>query len=429
MEATVVTKEVTDFAKDDVRDRFDRYVRIHTTSDPHSDAKPSSAIQMDLLELLESELKPLGLVDIELNSRGFVYATLPSNLGRPGMPFGLMAHVDSSPDQDGKNVVPVFHENYDGSPIRFPDDASLTLTTEDSAELKDFIGKTIITASGNTLLAADDKAGVAEIMAAMAAFQRFSFLPHGEIRLCFTTDEEVGRGVEGIDTSKLPRFNYTMDGGYPGELEAECFDARGVTIDIVGKGVHPGYAYGKMINAAYIASKFVMALPPNERPETTKDRQGFYHPVEVSGGSEKAQVRLILRDFEASNNDTRAQHLLELARTFESEHPGLQINVDSKTQYKNMRDILKAYPALIDVAANAIEDAGVPAIRKAIRGGTDGSRLSEMGFPTPNIFAGGMLFHSRKEYVALESMAQAVAAIIHLARRWENEGPRRQAGD
>jgi len=409
------------FIEDEVVQRFEEYVAVHTTSDPHSDKKPSSARQMHLLEKLRDQLEPLGLVDIKLEDNGFVYATLPSNLNRPVAPFGLMAHVDTSPDQSGENVKPNHHPSYDGGIISFPDDQSLTLSQLDSPELRHFVGDTIITASGKTLLGADDKAGVAEIMAAMAAFQRFSHLPHGEITLCFTSDEEVGRGVEGIDTSRLPPSLYTFDGSEAGEIETECFDAWGVKVNIQGIGVHPGLAFERMVNAARIASLFVGALPADERPETTRERQGFYHVVEVSGNNEKSQIRMILRDFDPELNLRRLEFVRALAEDFKRKNPGLVIELVETHQYENMHAELAKHPQLTELATRAIEDSGRSVINKAIRGGTDGSRLTAMGFPTPNIFAGGLMFHSRKEWVPVSAMVDAVATIINLARRWSEQ--------
>jgi tripeptide aminopeptidase len=327
-----------------------------------------------------------------------------------------MAHVDTSPDQSGEDVKPLLRENYDGGVLSFPDDPTLTLSCEDSPELKDFIGDTIITASGLTLLGADDKAGVAEIMSAVATFREFPTLRHGRIEVCFTSDEEIGHGVDGIDASRLPAHLYTMDGSYPGELETECFDALGVTVEFHGRGVHPGYSYGKMINAALFASSFIAALPKNERPETTKGREGFFHVSDITGNNEHAIVRMILRDFEHSKNLTRLELVRSAAMEIQNRNPGATITVTHTHQYENMREELEKHPAVIERALNAIADAGLSVRRKAIRGGTDGSRLTAMGYPTPNIFAGGLLFHSRREWIALSSMVKAVETIVHLAR-------------
>ena len=409
-----LSTEIVAFINQDVRERFVRYAQVSTASDPSSATKPSTARQHDLLSMLAHELTALGAHNVTHAPNGFVYATLAEN--SPHIPFGLMAHVDTSPDQSGEGVKPLLRENYDGSVLSFPDDPTLTLSPDDSPELKDFIGDTIITASGLTLLGADDTAGVAEIMSAVATFQAFPSLPHGRIEVCFTSDEEIGHGVEGIDTARLPAHLYTMDGSYPGELETECFDALGVTIEFRGRGVHPGYAYGKMINATLLASKFIRALPENERPETTKSRDGFFHVSDITGNNEHATVRLILRDFEHSRNLERLKYVRSVAMEIQNKNPGAVITVSHSHQYENMREELEKHPVVIERALNAIADAGLSVRRKAIRGGTDGSRLTAMGYPTPNIFAGGLLFHSRREWITLSSMTKAVATILHLAR-------------
>jgi tripeptide aminopeptidase len=365
--------------------------------------------------MVAHELSSLGLRDIVHADNGFVYATLPENT--PGIPFGLMAHVDTSPDQSGEGVKPIVHTRYDGGTIHFPDDPLLSLSPSDSPELSDCIGDSIITASGKTLLGADNKAGVAEIVTTLATFKHFPDLPHGRIEVCFTTDEEVGRGVDQIDTTRLPAHLYTIDGSYPGELETECFDAIGVTIEFHGKGVHPGYAYGKMINAILLAQDCINALPAHERPETTKDRAGFFHVCDISGTNEVATIRLILRDFDHGQNVARLNRIISIAHEIEGRHPGARIVVSHSQQYENMRQILEQHPEVIERARLAIEDAGLAVKQKAIRGGTDGSRLTAMGYPTPNIFAGGMLFHSRREWVAASSMGKAVETILNLARR------------
>jgi tripeptide aminopeptidase len=407
--------QVSEFIKADVLARFTRYVQIATTSDPTSSSKPSSDRQHDLLKVLAAELSEFGLENVQHASNGFVYATLPGTEGF--VPFGLMAHVDTSPDQVGEGVKPLVRERYDGGILTFPEDPLLTLSPKECPQLADFVGDTLVTASGRTLLGADDKAGVAEIMSALAAFKRFPELRHGRIEVCFTTDEEIGKGVDGIDTSRLPAHLYTMDGGYPGELETECFDALGVTIVFHGNGVHPGYAFGKMINALLAASSFVQALPPDERPETTADRDGFFHVDEIAGSNEQATVRLIIRDFDHTRNLERLDKVRGIAERLEKEIPGLRTEISYVHQYENMRAVLEQHPQVVARAQLAIEDSGLAVRRKAIRGGTDGSRLCAMGYPTPNIFAGGMLFHSRKEWVALSALEKAVETILHLAVR------------
>lgn len=416
----MTTGEISNFIKADVLERFLRYVQVWTTSDASATTCPSTARQLNLIRILEEECRSLGLSEVFVDERGFLYATLPSNASTAKEGFGLLAHVDTSPDQPGDDVRPQLHHNYDGSPIRFPDDPALTLTQQDCEELSHFIGDTIVTASGLTLLGADDKAGVAEIMAAMAAFQRFPSLPHGPIQICFTHDEEIGRGIDGIDLTRLPRFCYTMDGGFPGELEDECFDAIGGSLSFKGNGVHPGYAKGKMINAATIAARFVSSLPAAETPECTDGREGFFHITEITGDHENAKVSFILRDFESARNTRRVELLRSLKSHFEISFPGIQIELTTKQQYKNMREFLSPHPFVVERAHRAIVSVGLHVIRRPIRGGTDGSRLSELGHPTPNIFAGGLLFHSRREWVAHSALTKGAESIVALAREWSS---------
>ncbi|MEM7480930.1 MAG: peptidase T [Acidobacteriota bacterium] len=418
MSATLAT-EVRELLARESLERFLRYVQVHTTSDPESDSVPSTARQMNLLRLLADELRQLGVEHVDLVEKGFVYATLPARSGdEKADPFALLAHVDTSPDQPGDGVRPVLHTEWDSSPITFADDPELTLTVEDSPTLAQFDGETIITASGRTLLGADDKAGLAEIMAAVAAFQRFPNLPHGEIRIVFTSDEEIGRGALGIDLDRLPRYGYTVDGSLPGELEDECFDAWRVEIALQGVGVHPGYAKDKMINAARLAGRFAAELPAEESPERTEGREGFYHLGHIQGDHENASLRLIVRDFEQAENERRIAWLKNLAADFEKRYPGAKVEVTASHTYQNMRDILRQHPQVVERATAAIEDTGLPVLRRAIRGGTDGSHLTAQGHPTANLYAGGQLFHSRREWIAASALAQASETLVHLARRW-----------
>lgn len=421
MRNDMVNDEMRQFMEADARARLLRYVQVYTTSDETSDTDPSTARQLDLLRLLADECRELGLSDVALADTGYVYATLPSQQGVAAPAIGLLAHVDTSPEQPGENVRPVCHENWDGAPIEFADDPQLQLTPADCEELADFKGDTIITASGKTLLGADNKAGVAEIMAAMATMQRYPELPHAEVRVCFTSDEEIGRGTQGIDLGRLPTYCYTIDGGYPGELEAECFNAWRADITFHGVGVHAGYAKDKLVNAVMIASRFLADIPEADCAENSSDRQGFYYVFSVQGDTEKAEVQLILRDFERHGNEERCRFLADLCRAYEERYPRAKIELETHEQYRNMRDILAEHPRVVDIAHQAIEDAGVDVLRRAIRGGTDGSLLSQVGHPTPNIFTGGMLFHSRKEWIASSSLRKATETIVHLARRWAEQ--------
>ncbi|MCB2199208.1 peptidase T [bacterium] len=414
----MISDEIRQFVQDEVRDRFLRYVQVYTTSDENNPNTPSTERQWDLLKILKAECEELGLSDVSLSEFGYVYATLKPSEGVDAPVFGLLAHVDTSPDQPGENVKPRRIENWDGSTITYPDDPELTLTTNDSPELAEFVGETIITASGKTLLGADDKAGVAEIMASMAAFKKYPELKHGEIRVIFTPDEEIGRGTVKIDEDKLPKFCYTLDGGYPGELEDENFDAWRVDLKVKGIGVHPGYAKDKMINAVAVTSRLVAMLPEWMTPEHTEKREGFIHVVQVSGDFENASMTAIIRDFEEEGNKEKVEYVQQLARLFEKRYPGLEIEVEVSHQYQNMRDIVRETPEVVDIAERAMIDAGVKVIRKSIRGGTDGARLTQLGHPTPNIFAGGLLFHSRREWVAESSLRKAAEVVLYLAKHW-----------
>ncbi|MFH0883358.1 MAG: peptidase T [bacterium] len=418
----MISEEIRKFILNDVRERFLRYVQVYTASDETNETTPSTACQWDLLNMLKDELVDLGLADVEISEHGYVYATLPSMDGSKAAAFALLAHVDTSPDQLGENVKPQRHEKWNGKPITFPDSPDMKLTVEDSPELEFFKGDTIITASGKTLLGADDKAGVAEIMAAMAAFQKFPELPHGEIRVCFTPDEEIGRGTIKIDTKKLPKFCYTLDGGFPGELEDENFDAWRVDLKFKGVGVHPGYAKDKMINAAVAASRYVAHLPEWKTPEHTEKREGFIHVVSVKGDFENASVSTIVRDFEEANNKATIEYMETLAKTCEKRCPGLVIETKVTHQYENMQEIVRQSPEIVELADKAMRDAGVEPIRKSIRGGTDGARLTKLGHPTPNIFAGGLMFHSRREWIAESALVKAVETVLHLAKHWEENG-------
>ncbi len=412
------TEEIRQFFKQDVKGRFLRYVQIYTTSDENNQETPSTERQFDLARLLEKELRELGLQDVVCDENAYVYGTLPASPGVNAPVIGLLAHIDTSPDQPGENVKPIVHENWDGSPISFPDDPELFLTIADSPELKHFLGENIITASGKTLLGADDKAGVAEIMSAAATLSKFPSIPHGEIRVIFTPDEEIGRGTVKINRDKLPLYCYTLDGSFPGEIEGENFDAWRADIQFKGVGVHPGYAKNKMINASAIASRFVAALPEWQTPEHTEEREGFFHLVSINGDFENAKVTLIIRDFEESINKKRLDLLESMKVMFEKRYPGLVITPKITHQYENMREGIAKHPQMIERAQLAIEDAGIKVIHKLIRGGTDGARLTQLGHPTPNLFSGGLLFHSRREWIAESSLTKAVETILHLARRW-----------
>jgi tripeptide aminopeptidase len=333
-------------------------------------------------------------------------------------PIGLLAHIDTSQAVSGKNVKPIIHKNYNGKPIEFASNPDIKLTTDDSPKLKEYIGLDIVTSEGDTLLGADDKAGIAEIMTACAAWKKFPHLKHGPVIICFTPDEEVGRGTLKINKERLPDFCYTLDGSEMGELEFECFDAWKATIKFTGLSVHPGYAKNLLINAIHIASRYLSEIPDYESPEHTEEREGFYHLTGLSGEVEEATAELIIRDYKEKNNQKRMEYLKKLGELYEFQYPGLKVNIEFLHQYKNMFQFIESNQQVVDVAKRAIEMAGLDIKIHSIRGGTDGSRLSEMGKPTPNIFSGGLLFHSRKEHIPTLALQKASEVLIYLAELW-----------
>lgn len=410
---------------DAIAERFMRYVVVDTQSDPHSTTSPTTEKQKNLSRILLSELHAMGLKDAELDVYGYVYATLPGNSGTADIPaICFTAHVDTAPDCSGAHVKPIYHKNYDGSDIILPDDPTQILRVQDSPYLKNHIGKSIVTASGQTLLGADDKAGVAAIMAAVEYLLAHPEIKHGDIKIVFTPDEEVGRGTDKIDMQKLgAQYGYTLDGGELGALEDETFSADGATITIDGVITHPGYAKDKLVNALKIAGEILAALPKNEwSPETTETRQGFVHPIEVSGISEQATIRFIVRDFETARLADHHKRLEQIAATVLASYPTASFRYEAKEQYRNMKDVLRTVPFVTDYAEEAIRRCGLTVQKQAIRGGTDGSRLSYMGMPCPNIFTGMQNFHSKLEWVGSSDMAKAAETIIHLAMVWAEKG-------
>ena len=323
----------------------------------------------------------------------------PLLAGFKGPAVTFCAHMDTSPSEAGYDVIPVLHSDYDGGTIRFPDNEGLVLTPSDAPELLQFPGETIITANGRTLLGADDKAGIAEIMAALSALRTFEKLRHPELRIVFTPDEEIGEGADHVDLKRLGRFGYTVDGGMMGELEQECFDAWKVSLVFHGRNIHPGYAKNRMLNAGAIAARFAAFLPEYETPEHTAEREGFYHLTGILGDENKAVLKYIIRDFETERNQRRMEYISQAARSFELRYDGLKIELSTREQYKNMREVLDKYPDVVNRAREAIIAAGLTPREKAIRGGTDGSRLCFMGVPTPNLFSGAMMVHSKTEWI------------------------------
>ncbi len=407
--------------KYNVAERFMRYVQIDTTSDPTSSTFPSSAKQRDLAIVLHAELQKLGLQDVQIDEWSYVFATIPSNVTHALPTICFCSHIDTAPDCSGTNVKPILHANYSGEPISLPDDPQQVLRTEDHPYLLQKIGDDLITASGLTLLGADDKAGVSIIMELAAYLVTHPEVKHGPIRILFTPDEEVGRGVEQLDMQKLNAdFGYTLDGGPLGDIEDETFSADAATVIFHGVSAHPGYAKGKMVNAIKLASEFVAALPKEKwSPETTSHREGFVHPTAIDGGLEKASVQLILRDHDTQLLETYPQILSSLAQQIVASYPGARFELSVQEQYRNMKQILVNVPFVADYAEEAIRKAGLNPKRSIIRGGTDGSRLSFMGLPCPNIFTGEMAIHSKLEYVSVQDMEKAIDTLVELVQIWE----------
>ncbi|RPD38034.1 peptidase T [Chitinophaga barathri] len=404
-----------------VTERFLRYAQIDTQADPLSKTFPSSAKQKDLSRLLVQELQQIGLSDAVTDQYGYVYATIPATTDKEVPVICLCAHMDTAPDCSGANVRPIVHKAYDGKDIILPDDTTQVITVKEHPYLAEKIGDDIITASGNTLLGADNKAGVAEIMDAAQYLVQHPEIRHGKIRILFTPDEEVGRGVEHVNMEQLgAQFGYTMDGGELGSLEDETFSADGVKITIHGISVHPGAAKGKLVSAVKIAADILHALPKDIlSPETTEDRQGFIHPVRIEGITEKAEIDFIIRDFTTEELQGHEFFLRKIMETEVAKHPGAKGEFKVTAQYRNMKEVLDKHPEVTANAEEAIRRAGIKPLKMSIRGGTDGSRLSFMGLPCPNIFTGEMALHSKHEYVSIQDMQKAVDTIIHLVQVWE----------
>ncbi len=401
-------------------ERFMRYVQVDTQSDPNSPTQPSTEKQKNLSKILLEELKALGIADALLDEYGYVYATIPATTNKNVAVLCYCSHVDTAPDCSGAGVKPILHKNYDGKDLVLPDDNTIVITTNEHPYLKEKIGEDIITASGTTLLGADDKAGVAIIMDLAAYLMKYPEIEHGKIRILFTPDEEVGRGVAKVNMEQLgAQFGYTLDGGERGHLEGETFSADGVTVVFHGVSAHPGYAKDKMVNAIKAASVFVSKLPRKEWcPESTEKMEGFVHPTSIEGQLEKASVSFIIRDFETAKLANHEARLKALVDETVDEFPGITTEFIVKEQYRNMREILDQNPQVMDYADEAYRRAGMKAERMSVRGGTDGSRLSFMGLPCPNLFTGEMGIHSKQEYVSVQDMEKAVETLVHLAQVW-----------
>ncbi|CAH0995807.1 Peptidase T [Emticicia aquatica] len=405
----------------DVGSRFLNYVKIDTQSDPNSNTNPSTEKQKDLSRILVQELLDIGISDAHLDEWGYVYATIPSNSDKKVPTICFCSHVDTSPDCSGANVKPIVHFNWQGNDIILPDDNAQIIKVEEHPDLKSQIGNDIITASGTTLLGADNKAGIAEIMAAAKFLMNNSEIKHGTIKILFTPDEEVGRGTEKVDLEKLGAdFAYTMDGESLGTLEDETFSADAVTLTIHGVSTHPGFAIGKLENAMKIAGDILSALPKDTlSPETTEGMEGFIHPTQISGIQESVKLDFIIRDFTVKGLKEKENFLQNIVNQTLEFYPNSSIDFKIIEQYRNMKEVLVNYPHVVDFAMEAIEMTGIRPERRSIRGGTDGSRLSFMGLPCPNIFAGEHAFHSKLEWVSVQDMEKATQVIINLVQIWE----------
>lgn len=405
---------------DTVLDRFLRYVVIDTQSDPASDTQPSTEKQKDLGRVLVAELLALGLENAYLDEHGNVYATIPSNTDKDVPVICFCSHMDTAPDFTGKNVKPQLVRNYQGGDITLTGDTSQAIRVASHPQLNNQIGNDIVTTDGTTLLGADDKAGIAEIMTAAAQLMANPQIKHGTIKILFTTDEEIGRGADKVDLAKLgARFAYTLDGSTVGEIENETFSADGVTIEITGVAMHPGYAKGKMENAIKAASDIVARLPRDMAPETTEGRQGFIHPVDMTGSMEAARLQLIVRDFTEAGLKEKEDLLEKITREVMATYPDSSHSFTVKHQYRNMRQVLDRHPEIMDNLEEAVRRVGLEPVRHSIRGGTDGSRLSFMGLPCPNIYTGGHAYHSPLEWVSVQDMEKAVETIVALVKVWE----------
>ncbi|MGA1848264.1 MAG: peptidase T [Thermoplasmatota archaeon] len=407
----------------DVLERFLRYVKVWTTSQEGIEENyPSTERQKDLLQMLVSELREMGLEDAQMDQYGYVMATLPSNLDREReVPVvGLIAHVDTSPEVSGENVNPLIHEAYDGGDLTLSED--VVIKVEENPHLLENIGNTIITSDGSTLLGADDKAGVAEIMAALKVLVDDPSIPHGKVRIGFTPDEEVGNGTKFFDVERFGAdLAYTIDGGEKGEVEDETFNAMSATFTVKGINVHPGYAKDKMVNSLRIACEIVNMVPDTIAPETTEGRIGYLHPHHIEGGVEQSTLKLLIRDFTMEGMGEKVNILENIAELQRARHPRAVIDLDIKESYRNMKFKLDEDPRVVEYAVEAVKRAGIDPIKAIIRGGTDGAMLSYKGLLTPNLFAGGMNFHSRREYVPLESMEASVKTIIELLKLYAGE--------
>ncbi len=423
--AKITTFEIQSFImskyKHKVEENFIKYAQIDTEADPNSESFPSSMKQKDLAKVLVEELKALKLKNVEMDEWGYVFGTIPNNTANSSIPtICFCSHMDTAPDCSGKNVKPIVHRNYTGDPITLPDDSTQIITTERHPYLLEKIGDDLITASGKTLLGADDKAGIAIIMDLANYLNEHPEIQHGEIRILFTPDEEVGRGVEHLDMNKVNAdYGYTLDGGVLGSIEDETFSADAVKVTFNGVSAHPGYAKGKMVNALKLVADYIAALPKDRwSPETTSGREGFVHPTNIGGVMEQAHVSFIIRDHITEKLSKFEDELKSLAQMIVEPHPGATMEFEVTEQYRNMKEVLDSVPFVAGYAVEAMKKAGITPKPTIIRGGTDGSRLSFMGLPCPNIFTGEMAIHSKHEYVSVQDMEKATMTLVELAQIW-----------
>ncbi len=405
---------------EDLLQRFLRYVRIETRSDSNSESTPSTACQWDLLKVLAQELRDIGASDVELTPEGYVLATIPPTSAKPKVPtLAWFAHVDTATNLPGA-AKPLVHRAYDGRPITLPDDPKQRLSVESTPFLREAIGHDLVTASGTTLLGADDKSGIAIVMAACRHLLQHPELPHGRLRICFNPDEEIARGMHDLNLAKLGAdFGYTLDGEALGEINFETFSADSAVLEIEGVSAHPGWAKGTMVNALRLAGRFLAALPMDRAPETTADRQGFIHPVEFQGSAEHATVRMILRDFEIQGLERHRAELQRIVHELEASEPRACFTLTIREQYRNMRYWLENDMRPVDLAAEAVRRTGLTPTFQAIRGGTDGSNLTARGLLTPNLFTGMHEVHSQREWVSLNDMSKSAETLLKLAQLWE----------
>jgi len=409
--------------KTELMERFITYAQIDTQSDADSETCPSTGKQLDLARLLVDELKRIGMQDVTLDANGYVMATLPANTDKDVPTIGFISHMDTATDFTGTNVRPQVRDNYDGGPIVLNEALGIVLSPDDFPELAGYKGHTLITTDGTTLLGADDKAGIAEIVTAMAFLIRHPEIKHGRVRVAFTPDEEIGRGAHRFDVAAFgAKYAYTMDGGPLGELEYESFNAAQAKLTVKGTNVHPGTAKGKMVHAAKIAMEFHGRLPAAEAPEFTEGYEGFFHLISFQGTAEEAKLVYIIRDHDRDLFNSRKELVSAIADEFKRRYGDERIVLELKDQYYNMRERIEPVKHIVDIAAQAMRNLGIEPVIKPIRGGTDGSQLSFMGLPTPNIFAGGENFHGKFEYVSADTMLQAVRVIVEIARLFEAEG-------